>query len=369
MSDRFTETRTIGYLQRIGKSFVGIVIGILLFLGSFFLLHWNEGRIDLSQVAETSIAIPETGAASAEIGTFVSVTGTLTSEETLGDNLFLAPGDYIALERESEMYAWKETKKIRKRKNTGGSETRTTTYTYHEGWEEKPEKSSSFKRPNGHENPPKKIPSRSFHVSSSQVGQYQLDLQRLKFPVSSVVTLSSDKLLPSSDAIQSGPYLFVGQGTLQAPKIGDLRIQYKALENGAQVTVLGKLSNRKEISAYLGPQNSEIYRLLLGNRTQAFSTLSQEHQLLTWRLRGVGFLMMWIGMELIFEPLSVFLDLLPFLGALSRWAVRVVTLITSLSLSILTIFLSIILHNPIMVFGACGLGFFVLFWWLRQKRK
>ena len=58
MSDHFTEVETTGYFQRIMNSLGGVVLGILLFLAAFILLYWNEGRVDLSQVAKTAIEIP-----------------------------------------------------------------------------------------------------------------------------------------------------------------------------------------------------------------------------------------------------------------------------------------------------------------------
>ncbi len=43
-SDSVTEVTTTGWLQRIGQSIVGALIGILLVIGSIILLWWNEGR-------------------------------------------------------------------------------------------------------------------------------------------------------------------------------------------------------------------------------------------------------------------------------------------------------------------------------------
>ena len=52
MANSFTTVTTTGYFQRIINSFVGILIGVLLFAGSFFLLYWNEGRFDLSNTPD-----------------------------------------------------------------------------------------------------------------------------------------------------------------------------------------------------------------------------------------------------------------------------------------------------------------------------
>ena len=44
MVDEFTEVTTKGWLERIGESIKGVVAGLVLFLGAFPLLWWNEGR-------------------------------------------------------------------------------------------------------------------------------------------------------------------------------------------------------------------------------------------------------------------------------------------------------------------------------------
>src|SRR4051794_41827779 len=43
-NDSVTEVTTTGWLQRIGQSVVGALIGLLLVIGSVMLLWWNEGR-------------------------------------------------------------------------------------------------------------------------------------------------------------------------------------------------------------------------------------------------------------------------------------------------------------------------------------
>ena len=105
MSDRVVRTEKIGYFQRLRNSIGGIVFGIVLFLASFAVLFWNEGRVDLSRVAKTSTEIAATGSPTASVGDFVSVTGNITSPEQLGDSPYLAPGNYISLSRTAEMFA------------------------------------------------------------------------------------------------------------------------------------------------------------------------------------------------------------------------------------------------------------------------
>ncbi len=57
MPDQFTDVTTTGYGGRIVNSIKGVVIGLILFVVSFGLLYWNEGRVDLSNIAKTATEI------------------------------------------------------------------------------------------------------------------------------------------------------------------------------------------------------------------------------------------------------------------------------------------------------------------------
>jgi len=112
MPDKFTEVSRTGYGNRIIKSIKGIFFGFILFIASFGVLYWNEGRIDFSNIAKTAIEInSQTLADSSLNGKLVSVSGLVTTDQTIGDDLFLKPDKFIAIERRVEMYAWVEEKK------------------------------------------------------------------------------------------------------------------------------------------------------------------------------------------------------------------------------------------------------------------
>src|SRR3990167_8092 len=140
MPDSFSSTTTTGYGSRIVNSIKGVVIGLILFVVSFGLLYWNEGRVDLSNIAKTATEISSATVStdSSLTGKLISTTGVVNSDQIIGDNLFLNPDKFIAAEREVEMYSWIEKSESHSKTNTGGSETTETTYTYSKGWEVNP---------------------------------------------------------------------------------------------------------------------------------------------------------------------------------------------------------------------------------------
>jgi Transmembrane protein 43 len=120
-------------------------------------LHWNETRVNMASLAHESVDASTTAATQ---GQLVSVTGPILTNLPLGDDRFLRPGNYVAVDRTVEMYSWKESKQIQRQKKLGGSEIETTTYTYTGGWTLDPQDSSKFAHAAAYRNPPKAIPDR-----------------------------------------------------------------------------------------------------------------------------------------------------------------------------------------------------------------
>ena len=345
--DKYIEVETTNFGQRLANSFVGLLLGIALFFGSFVVLYWNEGRIDFSQVARQAIEISAATANNSAQGQLVATTGEVISDEVLGDNLYLKPGKYIALNRISEMFAWDETKSTRTEKKAGGSEKKVTTYSYSKKWQNKPEDSSKFKKKAGHKNPAKAISDFSTRVKRATIGIYDLDMDELKLPKFQAIQLNSEILTLTDEVSLTGNYLFQGSGTLDNPKIGDLRIKYSMIPNGANVTVFGKLLANNKISTYLHEGKHKFYRMLSGSKQEAINTLKKEHKILTWLFRLLGLGMMWMGLTLFIEPIGVVLDVIPFLGNFTRGIVGASALIIAFCLSTITILISMLLHNLI----------------------
>jgi len=368
-------------------------MGLALFIVSFILLYWNEGRVDLSKVAETAIEVSATTEDATAEGQLVSVTGQVKTDETIGDGKYLKPGAYIAVSRKVEMFSWIEHSETKSEKQTGGSETQTTTYSYTKGWTENPENSSSFSVPSGHTNPAKALDSTTVRVNKALVGIYDIGIQNITLPTPKDLALKNEILLlgntkpqtpkppkentgnsnesittTSTDTpVLGGGYLFSGKGSLNSPQVGDIRISYSTIPNNTDVTVFGKL-NEKKIGMY-AENKAKLHRLLYGNRDQAIKTLATEHTFTTWMFRLLGFCMMWFGMMMLFGPISVFLDVLPIFGKISRFAIGIGTFIVALALSIATIIVSMIFHSLVALLITVVVVAVILYLWFKKKAK
>ncbi len=353
MANKITEVTTKSWGSKITESIKGVVFGIILFLASFVVLWVNEGRTDMSRVAMKE-TVPVNAAALdvANEGKPVSVTGMLSSYETIGDPEFLNPGKYLSLTRNVEMYAWVEKSESTTEKNVGGSETTTTTYSYVQEWTSSPADSSTFKDPAGHANPPMPYQDQTFYVNTAFVGVYPVDVKSLSLPGQSEVVLNASMVNPRYTGMISGNYIFVKPGGYgyyggtSAPTVGDVRIHYTGLASDINMTVFGQLTGG-QIVPFIYKGEDRLYHARFGTREEAIATLSQEHKTVGWILRLVGFLMMWIGLTMFFGPINAVLDVLPFLGNVGRGLVSIVMFFVALGLSIATIIVSMIAHNPI----------------------
>jgi hypothetical protein len=349
MPDTFTEVTKQGWGSRIMKSIGGVLIGLLLFMISFVVLYMNEGRVDLSAIAKDAIELSASSSTpdSSATGKLVSVTGRMDSEEVLGDGDYLAPGKYLAYERVAEMYAWDERKETESETSTGGSETTKTTYYYTKVWTEDPEDSDDFRQPSGHENPEMTVSNKSGNVESGTIGAYTVNMQGIELRgLRDLPLTQANTNLEDEARIEKG-YVFMGTGSVGSPQVGDIRVSYKTLNQGTNVTAFGKLSG-DTIETH-NTKKAKVHYLYAGSRDAALDNMHNEYVMSLWVTRAIGFILMWMGLAMIFKPLSVFLDVLPILGKVSRAAVGLITFVVAFILSLLTIIVSMLLHNPFVM--------------------
>lgn len=351
MVDRFTTVTRTGYGKRIGGAFGGVIIGLILFVAAFGVLYWNEGRTNMSDVGKEAIEIDSSNANPDAYldGKLVSASGKFITTETLGDD-YLQAGNYIALQRTVEMYAWDEEKEDKETENFGGSSTTTTTYTYDREWMNSVPNSNEFNYSAGHENPAKKIDNLTKKATNAKLGLYAINLDSVTLPDYTSLALNNrDAIIAEMAGLNGkleGNYIFYGQGTITNPEIGDLRISYSVVNSGIETTVFGKLDGDK-ISSYLDEDNNKLYRVFTGSREDALATMHTEYVTSLWIFRAVGFLMMWIGLGLFLGPLSIIASVVPFFGKMTRTITGLISLIAALVFSIITILISILIHNVI----------------------
>src|SRR5215212_6282824 len=81
MSDQFVTIKRTGWLGNIMNSFVGVLLGIILFVVAFPVLWFNEGRTNMATIAKASVLVDGASVNAQAEGKQVAVDGTLTADE------------------------------------------------------------------------------------------------------------------------------------------------------------------------------------------------------------------------------------------------------------------------------------------------
>ena len=137
--DQIVETSTQSWGSRLFGSIRSVAVGAILFLVSFPVLWWNEGRavqtyLSLTEGAGAVVELSSNEVDDSHNGKLIHISGMATTEETLVDPVFNVDSNAIALTRTVKMYAWVEEEETETRKKVGGKKETITTYCYYKDW-------------------------------------------------------------------------------------------------------------------------------------------------------------------------------------------------------------------------------------------
>ena len=379
MSDSFTERSHQGYFSRLAGSIVGVLIGFLMIPGAVLLISWNEyrtihrtrGLMEAEKVVE-EIADPME-ISPEQNGKLVHLTGQATTQEVLKDNDFSVAKLALRLNRQVEMFQWVEKEESRTREKIGGGRETVKTYTYDTRWSEDREASERFKHPDGHTNPQLKFRSASHTAKDASVGAFQLTPAQVEqIDAWQDLNLDSNQLMENIPEAERARYLVEGNRLFVAesspspssPKVGDLRIRFRAVEP-TDISVLAQQDSQR-LSAFTTHNGEKIESIETGIHTSAqmFESLRFQNSALAWILRGVGWLLACVGFGLITGPLSALASVLPFMGRLVGGATFFISVLLGSAVALVAIGVAWIAVRPvfaILLFAVAAAGLYLLF--------
>ncbi len=380
------EVYTIGWGRRLGESIKRVLVGILLFLVSFPVLFWNEGRAvremkGLKEAAKAVTTVPSDALSSANEGKLIHTTGTASSEEDLVDPAFASvkAERAIRLARKAEIYQWKEKKEEKRERQTGGSERVTVTYRYEKLWTEAEISSSNFHRDSEEYRRLQPINSGTLQHPSKTWTAQKVKLGAFLLPGSLVDKLKSERLdppefptgMPEAERPKrdNGAYYFGADPS--DPRIGDVRIGWEVVK-AQPASVLGQQA-KDTLVPYTTSQGTQVLRLDPGTVSAAtmIESAKSESRMITWILRVVGFFLMFIGLTMVVGPFAVLMDVLPFLGDVVRIGTGLGAAILSICLSLSTISIAWLFYRPLIGIPmlAGGVGLLILAMVVGKKKK
>lgn len=372
----YTETSTEGWGSRLMNSIKGVLFGGILFLIAFPVLFMNEGCAVKSYKALTEGRGAVVEATSDKVDSskdkkLVHMTGEAKTEEVLEDVEFMVKANAISLSRTTEMYQWKEKKEEKKKKKLGGGEETVTTYTYEKSWEDGVIDSDDFKDPDAPKNPASMpFSSKSENAKVVTLGAYQLSpglVSDMRNSESLPVTKEMLEAVPQ-DLRSKYPNLQVQDQVFYlgkdpgSPEIGDMKIAFKVVKPGV-VSILSQQTG-STFEPFPTSVGESIERLQMGtvSAEAMFAAAEGEVATRTWLFRFGGFMAMFLGLSMIFAPLSVAGDVVPFIGSMLKFGSGIVAGVMAAFFSLVTIAIAWIVYRPVLgiVLLAVAIGLVVL---------
>ncbi|HOI96649.1 MAG TPA: TMEM43 family protein [Syntrophobacter fumaroxidans] len=381
--DTYTEVTRQSLPSKIGSSFGGLFFGLILVIAGIVLLFWNEGRTVKTHRAleEGAAAVVSAGPETVNAvnqGKLVHMTGQADSDATLADPEFGISAKALRLKRSVEMYQWKEDEKSESQKNSDGSTTKRTTYSYRKVWSSSRIDSSRFKKQEGHSNPAAMPYREKVFDARTRFGAFTL-------PPTLVAKIPGEEDLPVPDPPATVPASLQGKARVhegawyvgqnpQEPAVGDVKVRFRIKKPGTVSVIAKQWGNTFE--PYITKNGREIELVAAGAQSPEtmFAHAVDENKTLSWILRGVGFLVIFIGLLLVLNPFVVLLDAFSFLGnifvlgslvqgiqGLVAAGIFVVSLILGLILALVTIAIAWMFYRPLLavllIAAAVGLLF------------
>ncbi|XP_056001007.1 transmembrane protein 43-like isoform X2 [Ostrea edulis] len=360
---RVTYRRNPGFLERIGQSLIGILVGIVLLIVASCLLFWNEGRaVKTAKSLDeglSKVLVRENvfGINTNDDGALIYFTGELsTGKQPLVDDLHHVTVNAVKLQRTVEMYQWVETET--KREYNEGGQTRTeTTYSYDLEWRSNVVNSDSFDNPVNHKNP------RSFPVESKtqvaspvHVGIYHLS-NGLVDQISEFHPIPSDILPVPQEGYRVFNGMYYTSQNPSRPQAGDIRISYtyagisgeSMLGKPDVVSVIGKQAGNTVVS-YESEYGYNLLFLYMGRHSPEamFAKEQQKNTLISWAVRFGGWLLMFVGFGCLTSIIKTLVDWFPIVRELVAIGVNMMNLALSISLSLTVIAIGWIAYRPLM---------------------
>jgi len=325
--------------------FGGILLGFLLIIGGIVLLWWNEGR-----TVKTSAGIKEAGSTAIELigakvdsqneGKLVLASGKTTLDH-LEDSEFNVSVDGLILYRGVEVFQWVE--------SCSTDDNNNETCHYNKEWHDGLINSNDFKT-SGYSNPTSvRYNSESFYASNAKLGDFSLNGEVL-----SHLHAKNDLRLSEEPTIEGyhleGAY-YTNTVNPNSPEIGDIRIKF-SYNAANELTVLG-IQKENLLTKFIAKSGYEITyaREGIASLAEVVNTLNSENKTTKWLLRGLGILLVFIGISSVLSPITNLLGKIPLLGNIANSAIGLVAFLGGLAIGLVVIAIAWFRYRPILSIG------------------
>jgi hypothetical protein len=382
MTNSFTEVSSQSWVSRLFESIKSVLFGLVLFVVSFPILFWNEGRAvrtarSLTEGLGAVASVPSDAVSPGNDGKLVHVSGAVKTDAPVADDQLGIQADSVKLLRNVEMFQWVEHEKRESHSKIGGGTETVTTYTYAKEWAKGRVDSSSFKHPEDHENPQAApFESKTFVADPVKVGAFTMSSDQIAklnnatdLPVEASAADKLPEDLKGKLQVKDGKF-YTGEDPA-TPKVGDARVSFQVVKPATVSLVAVQMKD--SFAPYQAKAGDQILLVQDGTHTaqEMFQTAQSENATLTWILRVVGFFMMFLGMVMVFRPIVVFADVLPIFGTMLGAGIGLFAFLGAAILTIFTIAVSWVFVRPVLGITLFLVAGAALFWLVKvgQQKK
>ncbi|HBL31460.1 MAG TPA: hypothetical protein DD490_31940 [Acidobacteria bacterium] len=381
MPDSVTVTSSQSWFSRLMGSIKSVLVGLVFFVLAFPLLFWNEGRAvqtsrSLDEGAGAVVTVKPDAVDAANEGKLVHLTGPVSTEGELVDPDLGVQVQGVKLVRTVEMYQWKESQSSETRKKLGGGEETVTTYTYAKTWDSDVIDSSSFQEPAGHENPGDfPLPGNTVVAEAVQVGAFTLSDEQVEqltngqpLPVTEAMLAEVPEPWSQEPLQVADGRFYLGENPANA-QLGDVRISFQVVH--PETLSLVGVQVGDSFAAYQAKAGDAILMVEEGSKTSAqmFEAAQSANTVITWVLRGIGFMVMFMGLFAVFKPIAVFGDVIPLVGTMLGAGLGIFCFLIAAVLSFATIAVAWIFYRPLLGIALLSVALAGLLWLVSLGRK
>lgn len=373
------ETTSTSWFSRLGSSFKNIFFGFLFVIGAIVLLFWNEGRAvkteqNLKEGASIVVSVSPDKKDLKNENKLIHFSGLAKSPNILTDEEFGISASALKMQRIVEVYQWKEDSKSKTVQKLGGGTETTTTYTYSKDWSDKIVDSANFKEAETHQNPSTKLfLDQEWIAQGVTVGAYTISEDLLSALSGYQAFVIPQEMFDAKNTTESAQLQLVGNmfyfqtNNITTPEIGNTRIRYEII-SPQDISVIYKQS-REDLIPYQ-TKNGSISMIQLGKSTaeEMFKNAQDSNKSMTWILRFVGALIMFIGFKMILGVLPVIGSVIPFIGNIIGMGVGLVSFLLTTIISTVVIAIAWITYRPFIavILFLIAIASFIM---LRNKSK
>lgn len=369
-----TVTTSQSWFSRLGSSVKNVFVGFILIIASIVLLFWNEGRAvkteqSLKEGASSVVSVSAETKDPANEGKLIHFSGEARTPSVLTDVDFGIVGNGLKLRRVVELYQWKENSTSETKEKLGGGTETTTTYTYSQDWSDNIIDSSGFQEAETHINPKtKSFENKEWLAENVSVGAYEIPedlLSALSGYQPFMITSEMLKTLPYATQGKvelTGNMLYFQTSNTSMPQTGDTRIRYEII-TPQTVSVIAKQS-ASTLVPYTTKNGRAISMIQTRDHTakEMFEGAISGNRTMTWILRLVGVILMYIGTRMTLGVMPIVAAVIPFVGKIVGVGMSLAAGLFTLIGASVTIAVAWIIYRPIVgmiLLVVAGLGVFL----------